>query len=123
MYALGDEPDWRRRLEAGTAVYIAHWQQRPAIARAYLVELPSAGPEALAARDAQLQMFEPMFAELGALARRDLPDAAPLSPLVPRIVVYGITELIAFEVRHGRTEQLGDLQDDLVDYIGAVLAP
>jgi AcrR family transcriptional regulator len=123
MYELAGEPDWRRRLELGTGVYLGWWQSRPAWARAYLVELPSAGAEAMAGRDAQLQAFEPIFAELGALARRGDRGAAPLSPLVPRLIVYGITELVAAEVRLGRVERLGELQDDLVAYISGALQP
>ena len=122
MYELAGEPDWRRRLELGTGVYLDWWQSRPAWARAYLVELPSAGAEAMAGRDAQLEAFVPIFAELGALARRD-PGAEPLSPLVPRLMVYGITELVAAEVRLGRIERLSEQRADLVAFITGALQP
>ena len=123
MYELAGEPDWRRRLELGTGVYLDWWQSRPAWARAYLVELPSAGAEAMAGRDAQLEAFVPIFAELGALARRGDRKAAPLSPLVPRLIVYGITELVAAEVRLGRVERLGELRPNLVAFITGALEP
>ena len=123
MYELASEPDWRRRLELGSGVYLDWWQSRPAWARAYLVELPSAGAEALAGRDAQMAAFVPIFAELGALARRGDPEAEPLSPLVPRLIVYGITELVAAEVRLGRVEQLDQLRPDLVAFITGALEP
>ena len=123
MYELAGEPDWRRRLELGTGVYLDWWQSRPVWARAYLVELPSAGAEAMAGRDAQLEAFVPIFAELGALARRGEAGAEPLSPLVPRLIVYGITELVAAEVRLGRIERLSELRPDLVAFITGALQP
>ena len=123
MYELAGEPDWRRRLELGTGVYLDWWQSRPVWARAYLVELPSAGAEAMAGRDRQLEAFVPIFAELGALARRGEAGAEPLSPLVPRLIVYGITELVAAEVRLGRIERLSALRPDLVAFITGALQP
>src|SRR3954468_9258138 len=40
--------DWTAALRTGTALYLRFWQERPALARTYFVELPGAGPRALA---------------------------------------------------------------------------
>jgi hypothetical protein len=58
-------------------------------------------------------LFRAMFADLGRRARAEQPDLPPLAPLVPRALVLAITELVAEEVRAGRTERLTDLADDL----------
>src|ERR1700744_3454340 len=38
------------RLDRGLGDYLRWWQERPALARAYFVELPAAGPRAIAER-------------------------------------------------------------------------
>ncbi|MEA2124552.1 MAG: hypothetical protein QOI80_1334 [Solirubrobacteraceae bacterium] len=121
MYAFADEPDWRESVAQGTHAYLRWWQRRPAFARAYLVELPSAGPRALIQRDAQLRSYEAMFAALAARARAGYPGLPPLNPLATRLLVHGVTELVATEVREGRAEQLEALHDDLVALVCGVL--
>jgi AcrR family transcriptional regulator len=121
MYALADEPDWRRSVDLGTHAYLSWWQNRPAFARAYLVEVPSAGPRALTQRTAQLHAFAELFAALAARARSEDAALAPLNPLATRLLVHGITELVATEVREGRTQTLEELHDDIVALVCGVL--
>ena len=40
--------DWVEALRQGTSRYLRWWQERPAFARTYFVELPAAGPRATA---------------------------------------------------------------------------
>jgi hypothetical protein len=54
-----------------------------------------------------------MFADLGRRARAEQPDLPPLSPLIPRVLVLAVTELIAEEVRANRADRLTDLQPEL----------
>jgi hypothetical protein len=63
-----------------------------------------------------------MFAELGRLAREQQPELGPLSPLVPRVLAFSITELVADEIRAGRSERLEDLVFDLFTLIVRLLA-
>ena len=42
---------------------------------------------------------------------------------MPRLIVYGITELVAAEVRLGRVERLGELRPNLVAFITGALEP
>jgi AcrR family transcriptional regulator len=104
LYAHAD------RFEDGVHVYLRWWQDRPAFARAYLVELPSAGPRALMQRDRQLRAFEAMFTALGAR-----------TPLAARLLAHGITELVATEVREGRLDTLDGLHGELVALIRKVI--
>jgi hypothetical protein len=54
-----------------------------------------------------------MFTELGQRARAEQPELPALSPLVVRVLVLAITEVVAEEVRAGRTAQLEELVDEL----------
>jgi AcrR family transcriptional regulator len=113
LSSLSAEPDWVEAMRKGAGIYLRWWQQRPAFARAYLLSLQSAGDRAVEQRERTYAMFRAMFEDLGRRARAEDRSLPPLSPLVPRILVLAITELVAEEVRAGRTETLSRLEDDL----------
>jgi len=113
LLALAAEPDWVQATWEGARRYLRWWQQRPTIASAYLVSLPTVGERALRQRERQYAAFRAMFAELGARARAEQPELGPLSELAPRILVLATTELVAEEVRAGRTARLTELSEDL----------
>lgn len=115
------EEDWLAALRAGTARYLRWWQERPAFSRTYFVELPSAGTRAVEQRDRQYARFREMFEGLAAWARAQRPELPPPAPLVIRAIVLSITELIAEEVRAGRTGTLTSLEDDIVGLIVLLL--
>jgi hypothetical protein len=60
-------------------------------------------------------MFEAMFDDLGRRVRAEQPELGPLSPIASRLLVLGITELVAAEVRAGRTARLPELGSDLAE--------
>ena len=97
-------------LDAGIERYLRWWADRPAFARAYLVELPAAGHRAVEQRRRQLARFERLFVALARLAD----DGAPPDPMVPRFLALGITEVVAAEVRDGRVHELAALKPPLV---------
>jgi AcrR family transcriptional regulator len=108
---------WLDALRSGTHSYLRWWVDNPGYAAAYLVDLPAAGRRALEQRDRVYADFAAMFAGLAARARAEQPLLPPLPPLAPRLLVMAITELIAQEVREGRTAQLLELEDDLVRFV------
>jgi AcrR family transcriptional regulator len=108
---------WLDALRSGTHSYLRWWVGNPGYAAAYLVDLPAAGRRALEQRDRVYADFAAMFAGLAARARTEQPLLPPLPPLAPRLLVMAITELIAQEVREGRTAQLLELEDDLVRFV------
>jgi AcrR family transcriptional regulator len=112
---------WLAALRAGTARYLRFWQDRPAFSRTYFVELPSAGIRAIEQRARQYERFRAMFDGLAAWARAQEPDLPPLGPLATRAIVLGVTEIIAEEVRAGRTDRLTGLEDELVELIVLLL--
>lgn len=113
LSALTREPNWIQALREGTQLYLRWWAARPAFARAYLLSLRSAGERADEQRGRTYELFRTMFADLGRRARAEQPELPPLSPLIPRMLVVAITELVAEEVRAGRTGRLEQLSDEL----------
>ena len=111
LLALSAESDWVQAMRKGTRRYLLWWQEQPTMASAYLVWLPTVGERALAQRERQYGAYRAMFAALGERARAEQPELAPLDDLVPRILVLLITELVAEEVRAGRTARLTELAD------------
>jgi AcrR family transcriptional regulator len=114
LLALASEPSWTRALRRGARDYLRWWSERPAFARAYFVGLPAAGARAIEQRERQYALFRAMFADLGRRARAEQPRLPPLPDLVPRVLVLSITELVAEEVRAGRTDRLPQLEDEIV---------
>ena len=114
--------EWVGALRLGTERYLAWWAERPAFSRTYFVELPTAGSRAVAQRDKQYARFREVFEALGGWARAQQPELPPLRPLATRAIVLAVTELIAEEVRAGRTSRLTELADDIVFLIVTLLA-
>lgn len=113
LLALSTEPSWIQAMRKGAGIYLRWWAQRPAFARAYLLSLQAVGERADEQRERTYAPFREMFTDLGRRARAEQPGLPPLSPLVPRVLVLAITELVAEEVRAGRTTKLPELEDDL----------
>ena len=114
--------DWRAALRAGTGRYLRWWAERPGFARAYFVELPTAGQRAIEHRDRQYARFRALFAALAGWAREQDPALPPLSPLALRAIPHAVTEIVGEEVLAGRGARLAALEDDLVDLLALLLA-
>jgi AcrR family transcriptional regulator len=117
-----DASDWISALRTGLRHYLNWWQERPVWTRAYLVELPAAGPPAVEQRDRQYLRFIAMFDALAQWARREQPELPPLRALNTKMIVLGVTELLADQVRQGRADQLVELQEELTFWIVQMLA-
>lgn len=113
LLAFVAEPDWLQAMREGTRRYLRWWQERPTFSSAYLVSLPTVGERALRQRERQYAAFRAMFTDLGRRARAEQPELGPLSDLAPRFLVLATTELVAEEVRAGRTAHLTDLSDEI----------
>jgi AcrR family transcriptional regulator len=114
VQAFVNEPDWLENMRLAVRAYLRWWVPRDAFARAYFIGLPAAGERAIAQRERSYERFAENFAQAGRRARAERPLLPPLPALVPMVLVRAITEVVAAEVRAGRTERLGDLEDDLV---------
>ena len=114
MLAFAAEADWLAALRSGVRDYLHWWADRPAFSRAYFIELPTAGQRAIDQRERAYAQFRVIFEQLASRARREQPGLPTLSPLVPRLIVLAVTEVLAEEVRAQRTHALGTLEDELV---------
>jgi AcrR family transcriptional regulator len=122
LYAQAAEPTWLGTVRSGMRVYLRFWQEQPRFAYAYLIELPAAGRRAQEQRDRAHRDATSMFDALGALARCQQPDLPPLPSLTTRVLAAGITELVAQEVRAGRVDRLGELEEPLTAHVVRTLA-
>jgi len=123
MFALAaEEADWIAMLRHGMREYLQTWRSRPALCRAYFVEMSFVGPRGIAQRELNFGQFEQMFAVLAARAREEQPALPPLSPLVPRLVVVGVTDIVGAAVRSNSLDELADREDELVGLIVRLLA-
>jgi AcrR family transcriptional regulator len=113
LLELAGEPDWIEAMREGTRRYLRWWQERPLISSAYLLSLPTVGARALRQRERHYAAFRAVFADLGRRARAEQPELGPLSDLVPRMLVVAITEIVAEEVRDGRTARLTELSEEI----------
>jgi AcrR family transcriptional regulator len=114
VLAYAQEPTWLMAMRLGTRAYLQWWQQRPGFARAYFIGLPLAGDGAIAQRERAYEWFTDVFEAMARRARSEQSGLPALNGTVPRVLVLAITELVAQEVRAGRTERLSELEDDLV---------
>jgi AcrR family transcriptional regulator len=105
--------DWRDGVHVGTQRYLEWWTTRLRFARAWLVELPTAGRPAIDQRDAAYAKFRERFEALAAWARHQQPELPPLHPVATRVIVSGITALVAEEVDAGRGEELMSLAPEI----------
>src|SRR5437763_12512829 len=113
LIELSSAPSWIDAMREGAERYLRWWQERPLIASAYLTSLPSVGERAMRQRERHYAAFRAVFADLGRRARAEQPQLSPLDELVPRVLVVAITEIVAEEVRAGRTATLPRLADDI----------
>jgi AcrR family transcriptional regulator len=122
VLGAGDQDDWVSAVRRGTAAYLEWWQLHAAFARAYFMGFAELGARAVAQRQAAYEPFVAMFAELGRLAREQQPGLGPLPEIVPRALVFAITEIVSDEIQDGRADQLPGLADQLVWLIVRMLA-
>jgi AcrR family transcriptional regulator len=113
----------RERLDRGVDAYLRWWQANPAMARAYFVELPTAGPRAIAERDRQYERFAALNRIVATNSRRAIPDAPEPPEADVRASVIVTTELIASEIRRGNVDRLTELRDDVRRLLLKLLGP
>jgi AcrR family transcriptional regulator len=114
--------DWDIALRDGTRRYLEWWGRRPRLSRAFLIELPTAGPAGLELRERAFERFRRQFDGLANLARRQDPGLSPLRPTATRLLVGAVTQLVAEEVAAGRTAGLLDLEDDVIWLVTRLIA-
>jgi AcrR family transcriptional regulator len=111
------------RLDRGVYAYLRWWQDNPAMARAYFVELPAAGPRAMAERERQYARFAALNRIIAASNREGIAGAPEPPEVDVRASVVVTTELIASAIRSGNVERLTQLRDDVRRLLLKLLGP
>jgi AcrR family transcriptional regulator len=111
------------RLDRSIDAYLRWWQDNPAMARAYFVELPAAGARAIAERERQYERFAALNRTIAASNRQATAGATEPPDVDVRASVIVTTELIAFEIRHGNVDRLIELHDDVRRLLLKLLGP
>lgn len=113
--------DWRDQVRAAVHAYLSALQLEPALTRTILLELQSAGPDALRLRRRGQHRFAALLCDRVATGARERPGARPFAPALATAVIGGINELVLEAVEEGRVDQLTDLDAVVIDFVRAVL--
>src|SRR4051812_27061200 len=116
-----EEPTRMSLVRARVRAYLVTLAARPAFARTFLIEVFAAGPEALERRQRVHARFEQFLRGLHAEVRKEFPDTPPVSDAVWVAAVGAVNEVVSQRVREGRTEELPELEDTLVEIQAALL--
>jgi AcrR family transcriptional regulator len=100
-------------LERGIRAYVRWWPDRPALARAYFIELPAAGPRAIEERQRQYRRFEAILRQIADRARAIDPGLPPLREVELTAASVVARELVAEWVRAGRLDRPEGVEDEL----------
>lgn len=100
--APADDRSWQERAAAGVSAYLRLMGALPNLARVFIVEMPSAGPEALEHIHAVHARFAAMLTRLAEEHRDNLPDGVALDPLIATAIVGGINELVLQALASGQ---------------------
>ena len=115
---------WEETVAIGIRAALQWWQDRPALAKAVMVELQILGEQAVATRRKIHEPFERMLKLAAALARATEPQLPPISSGVPHLLILMITEVIAETIRAGEGHQLTGLAEELSGIsISALIGP
>jgi AcrR family transcriptional regulator len=104
-----DAETWQEALDLGLATYFEWFAARPEVAAAFLVEIRTVGPAALAARAKVLERVTHRLRLLGKRARREQPELPELPDIAYSSIVLTADELAHDYVRRGDTARLAEL--------------
>jgi AcrR family transcriptional regulator len=109
-------------LRAGCREFLVFLAQEPAFARAFYIDMPAAGAEAIDRFQAAMERFADINRKWHERALEQHPDW-PVVPADTYLALAGaMAELVRSRVRADRTKELPDLEDTLVALHLAVLA-
>jgi AcrR family transcriptional regulator len=112
---------WERRILAGVHAYLHALAAEPAVARVFIVEILSAGAEALDRRRAVLRRFAAQLqAEVGEAERAGAP-VRPLGDAAALALAGGIHELVLDALQDPGGHGLPALEADVTQVVSAAL--
>lgn len=108
------EPDasWAEFIGTALEIYLDTLEAEPAVARAFLVEIDSAGPQARERRRAAYEQFAALIAARHAEIRRRDPQLGPIPDRVYLGIVHGVRQLVCDALDSGQRPRLRTLAPD-----------
>ncbi len=100
---------WAKRISGATAAYLAALESQPALTRSLMMDIYSAGPEALRVRRAVQKRYADNLRRLVNQGRKENPKLAKLSQAMATAIIGGINELVLVAVEDGRADRLTEL--------------
>jgi AcrR family transcriptional regulator len=108
LEAFETQDEWAARVRAALSALLHALAREPAAARVCFIEVMTAGPRAIAARNEAMRGFTIVF-DVGRLQDdRDRPAALALN------MVGGMSEIVHREIAAGKAEDLPDVLPDLM---------
>ncbi len=114
-------PDWLAAHRAAVETYLQTLAASPEFARALLIEVLGAGPEALDRRAAVQDRFAAQLQDVHRRARQDIPEIPEVPPHTFRAAVGAVNELVTAHVLEHGADTLPDLADAILDVQLALL--
>jgi AcrR family transcriptional regulator len=114
-------PDWLAAHRAAVDAYLQALAAREEFAKAFLVEVLGAGPEALSRREAIQDRFAAQLRDVHRRARHDIPEIPEVPPYTFRAAVGAVTELVTAHVLEYGADTLPGLADAVLDVQLALL--
>jgi AcrR family transcriptional regulator len=120
--AITPEADWPEFISASLLAYLGTLEADPPAARAFLVEIDGAGPEARARRHATYAQFAGLVKARHEQIRATDPALGPLPDRAYLLLVLGIRELVANALETETRPRLTALAPDVLRFIAAAVA-
>jgi AcrR family transcriptional regulator len=114
-------PDWLAAHRAAVDAYLEALAASPEFARAFLIEVLGAGPDALSRRAAVQDRFAAQLSDVHRRARADIAEIPEVPPYTFRAAVGAVTELVTVHVLEHGAETLPELADAVLDVQLALL--
>jgi AcrR family transcriptional regulator len=105
-------PKWALRVRAGIGAFLSYAAGESALARAFVVESLSAGPEAADRYERTVRAVAPFFR----LGRRASENGDKLPPTLEETIVGGIFWVVYQRMVMGRPEELEGMLSELVEF-------
>ncbi len=101
--APADGRTWQERVNAGLCASLQLMGAMPGLARVFILEMPSSGPEAQSHIRGVHREFAALLTRLAEEQRDTLPEGVSLDPLVAIGVVGGVNELVVHALAAGES--------------------
>ena len=119
--ALGYKLERHGEVLSDLIAYLQALAASPEFARAFLIEVLGAGPEALSRRAAVQERFAAQLRDVHRRARADIPEIPEVPPYTFRAAVGAVTELVTVHVLERGAQTLPELAGAVLDVQLALL--